>query len=179
MVLKVFWGSLRRAGMGVMDQMEIRPLDPGEEAPASQLVVRVFNQFVAPQFPPEGREEFLSYATPEALVQRLEEGNLMLAAWHGARLAAFVEMREPGHIALFFTEGALQGQGLGKRLLRRTLELYRQQKGACGRVTVNASTNALEAYRRLGFEPTAELQTHNGISFVPMALAIDPQSGHT
>ena len=121
MVLKVFWGSLRRAGMGVMDQMEIRPLDPGEEATASQLVVRVFNRFVAPQFPPEGREEFLSYATPEALAQRLAEGNLMLAAWNGARLAAFVEIREPAHSALFFTEGDSQGQGLGKRLLRRAL----------------------------------------------------------
>lgn len=121
----------------------------------------------------------MSYATPEALAQRLEEGNLMLAAWNGARLAAFVEMREPGHIALFFTEDASQGQGLGKHLLRRALELYRQQKGAIERVTVNASPNALEAYRRLGFEPTAEMQTHNGISFVPMALAMGIQTGHT
>ena len=106
--------------MSALEQINLRPLDPGEAATASQLVVKVFNRFVAPHFPPEGREEFLSYATPEALAQRLSQGNLMLAAWNGASLAALVEMREPGHIALFFTEGDLQGQGLGKRLLHRS-----------------------------------------------------------
>lgn len=165
--------------MSALERMVIRILEPGEVAVASQLVVQVFNRFVAPQFPPEGREEFLSYATPEALAQRLSEGNLMLAAYSGTRLKAFLEMREPAHIAFFFTDGLVQGRGIGKRLLRRALELYREQKGDFRRVTVNASLNALEAYRRLGFEPTDEMQTHNGISFVPMALAIDPRNGHT
>ena len=165
--------------MSALNEASLGLLGPGLETQSAELVTRVFNQFVAPQFPPEGREEFLSYATPQALAQRLSEGNLMLAAWSGERMLAFIELRDPGHIALFFTDGPLQGMGLGRRLLARALDIYRNQKADLERLTVNASPNAVEAYQRLGFEPTGGKQTHNGITFVPMALAINTDSGHT
>lgn len=165
--------------MAEPDKMEIRTVVPGEEAAAADLVTRVFRQFVAPQFPPEGVSEFLSYATVPALEQRLAQGNLFLAAWSGERMAALIEMRDYEHIAFFFTDGSMQRQGLGRRILRRSLELCRERKAGLSKVTVNSSPNAVEAYRCLGFQPTGGIETRNGISFVPMALAITPDSGHT
>ncbi|MCF8041960.1 MAG: GNAT family N-acetyltransferase [Desulfarculaceae bacterium] len=161
------------------EQIQIRPVASGEEAVAAELVTRVFRQFVAPLFPPEGVSEFLSYATVPALEQRLADGNLFLAAWSQERMAAFIEVRDLGHIALFFTDGSLQGKGLGRRLLARALDICRKRKADMERLTVNASPNAVAAYQRLGFEPTDGKLTRNGISFVPMALAVNPDRGHT
>ncbi len=165
--------------MAEPEKIEIRPVVPGEEAVASELVTRVFRQFVAPQFPPEGVAEFLRYADTAALEQRLAAGNLLLAAWSGQRMLALIEMRACEHIAFFFTDGSLQGKGLGRRLLARALELCRKQKPQLARITVNASPNAVEAYRRLDFRTTGAMETKNGISFVPMALAVTADSGHT
>ncbi|MCB2190984.1 MAG: GNAT family N-acetyltransferase [Deltaproteobacteria bacterium] len=161
------------------EHVRIKPVPPAEVAAAAELVTRVFEQFVAPQFPPEGVSEFLSYATIAALEQRMAEGNLFLAAWSGERMTGFIEVRGLEHIAMFFTEGSLQGQGLGRSLLGRALEVCLKQKPDLERLTVNASPNAVDAYRRLGFKSTGGMQTHNGISFVPMALAINTDSGHT
>lgn len=161
------------------EQIQSKPVAPGEVAAAAELVTRVFGQFVAPQFPAEGVSEFLRYATVSSLEQRLAAGNLLLAGWCGERMIAFIEMRDPGHIALFFVDGSRQGQGLGRRLLARALEMYQKRKPGLGQVTVNASPNAVEAYHCLGFRPTGDRQARNGISFVPMALAINPDSGHT
>ena len=165
--------------MCALGEISIASVEPGQEVLAAELVNRVFNQFVAPLFPPEGVSEFLSYATPQALVQRLSEGNLMLAAWVRERMLGFIELREPAHIAMFFTAEDQQRRGMGRSLLGQALEQWRERGAGFAEVTVNASPNAVEAYHRLGFEPTGELQTRNGISFVPMALAIKPESGHT
>lgn len=161
------------------DEIEIRTVMPGGEAAAGELVTRVFMQFVAPQFPREGVSEFLRFATTPALEQRLAQGNLFLAAWSGECMVAFIEVRDCEHIAFFFTDGSMQRQGLGRRLLKRALNLCRKRKEKLSQVTVNSSPNAVEAYRRMGFKPTGGMETRNGISFIPMALAITPDRGHT
>lgn len=157
--------------------LEIKPLAADRYEEACALVGRVFNEFVAPLFPPEGVEEFLSYVTPEALATRREEGNLQLAAWQGGGLAAFLEMRTGPHLALLFVDPALQRRGVGRSLLARALELWPEP--GSGQVTVNASPNAVDAYARLGFLPSGELQTHNGITFQAMRLEIEPNKGNT
>ena len=159
--------------------LEVRLLRTGEEEAACGLVSQVFREFVAPLFPPEGAEEFLSFVTVEALTQRRAEGNLLLAGWQGPDLVAFLEMRAGPHLALFFVSSDLQRTGRGRRLLAHALEQWRESREEPRRLTVNASPNAVDAYRRLGFRATNGMQTKNGISFVPMALAIESGIGHT
>jgi hypothetical protein len=51
------------------------------EAPAvCELVARSFGEFVALDYTPEGVAEFLRFATPAALVERLQRGGLVLVA---------------------------------------------------------------------------------------------------
>jgi len=158
--------------------IELRALALGQEAGACELVRRVFTRFVAPQFPPEGVEEFLSYVNPQALVERRTQGNLQMAAWAGGEMAAYLEMREGPHLALLFVDPNRQRQGLGKRLLARALELWGRREPKLERVTVNSSPNAMAAYQSMGFEAHGELQSKNGISFMPMHLAVDQGRGH-
>ncbi|MCF8031849.1 MAG: GNAT family N-acetyltransferase [Desulfarculaceae bacterium] len=158
-------------------EMEVRPLRDGQEAAACALVSRVFGQFVAPLFPPEGVEEFLGYVTVETLAARRKDGNLQLAAWRGPELTGYLEMREGPHLALLFVDSARQRRGIGRQLLARGLELWPEP--GFSQVTVNSSPNSVEAYQRLGFQASGEVQSKNGISFVPMHLEITQGRGHT
>lgn len=159
--------------------MDFRLLEYGQEAEASHLVGRVFHRSVAPLFPSEGVKEFLSYATAEAMAERREQGNLQLAAWAGAKMAAYLEMRAGPHLAMLFIDSPWQRQGVGRRLLAHALELLRRREPGFSRVTVNSSPNSVEAYRRMGFRASGESQTKNGISFVPMYLEIAQSKVHT
>lgn len=146
-------------------------LPSGSEQAAAELVEQTFLLQVAPQYPAEGVDEFLSYVTPQAIAKRLATSNFMLTAYGPQGLAGVVEAdTSRGHIVWFFVKPELQGLGLGKELMGRTLAELTLRKPGLAKVTVNSSPNAVGAYVSLGFFATNYQQEHNGISFTPMAL---------
>ncbi len=58
----------------------IREIYKDEEAKACQLVIECFNAFVAPDYSVEGVNEFLKYASPDSMRERLERGNFVFVA---------------------------------------------------------------------------------------------------
>ena len=47
----------------------------------SRLIREVYDEFVAPDYPPEGNEHFYSFITPEALVERFtQKGHFLVTA---------------------------------------------------------------------------------------------------
>ena len=157
----------------VDDAIEIRPLKQGEEARVCDLVLAVFDRFVAPEFSPEGREEFCRYVQPELLAERAQRDHAVLVAAAGERITGVIELRDGHHVSLFFVDEAYQGRGLGGRLFREALALGQAQAGAAGQISVNSSVYAVPIYERLGFAQTGSEETQNGIRFVPMARRLD------
>lgn len=151
----------------------IRDLHPGEEGAVCALVERSFRQFVAPDFPPEGVEEFLEFAAPAALVERLQDDARVLVAEADGEIVGVIELKGCEHLTLLFVDAEAHGRGLGRRLVERGLELCRRGDPEAERVTVNASRYAVPVYRRLGFEPIGPERTENGITFLPMAYRFE------
>jgi GNAT superfamily N-acetyltransferase len=147
-----------------------RLMRPGEEADVTDLVMRVFDEFVAPQFSVEGRREFQSYADPHLLLLRSRWNHFVLLADTQKEIAGMIEMRCDGHVALFFVEGEFQSSGVGGELLRRALEICRRRNPEVSKATVNSSPNAVVAYERLGFCRAGPERTEDQIRFVPMVL---------
>ena len=136
--------------------MEIRHLTPAEIPQGLELVRDVFLEFEAPDYPPEGVEEFFRF-----LDDPQQASLCFYGAWDGTVLRGILAVREE-HICLLFVRREYHRQGTARALI----EAYcREQTGA---VTVNSSPYAVEAYRRLGFRDTAPQQTVNGITFTPM-----------
>ena len=71
-----------------------RPLSLGEEVEVSNLVARSFNEFVAPDFPEEGIDEFFTYANPRALRKRSEGSCFVLVAESDGVPAGMIEVKE-------------------------------------------------------------------------------------
>ena len=139
--------------------MEIRRIREPELPAAMDLCWRVFQEFEAPDYPPEGVEAFHSYISNAEQAKHLTA----FGAWEGQRLLG-VLAAEGDHIALFFVDPAVHRQGIGRRLFQTYLSA-----GGWDCVTVHSSPYAVEVYRHLGFSPTAEEQlSPDGIRYTPM-----------
>lgn len=139
--------------------MQIETIAQENLAQALALVERVFMQFEAPDYLPEGTITFRAFLhDPEAVA---------LLVFYGAyvedQLVGVLATRGNSHIALFFVEPCFQRQGVGRALFQAARE-------ACllDEMTVNASPYAIEIYKKLGFHALSEEQLKDGIRFTPM-----------
>ncbi len=139
--------------------MEIRRIREPELPAAMDLCWRVFQEFEAPDYPPEGVEAFYTYISNTEQVKYLT----VFGTWERHQLLG-VLAAEGSHIALFFVDPVVHRQGIGRRLLQTYLAA-----GGWDCVTVHSSPYAVEVYRHLGFSPTAEEQlSPDGIRYTPM-----------
>jgi len=150
-----------------------RAMKAGEEQEVCDVVVRVFTEFVAPLYSPAGVQEFLTYAAdPGQLRSRLLSNHFVLVAELQGRVAGAIEVRNGDHISLFFVDSGSQRKGIGRELWCRAFDTCLASQPDVARITVNSSPNAVEAYRKLGFQVEGTEQTEKGIRFVPMAYAV-------
>lgn len=157
--------------------IKIRLMDPGEETVVSDLVVSTFQRDVAPLYAQDGIREFLSYATPSALQERQLRDHVILVASHNETIVGVLELRDYCHVSLLFVETLHQRQGVGRLLVNEALRFIRMHHPETQEVSVNSSPNAVEAYKRFGFQVRGDLQVKNGIGFVPMTLPLGSSNG--
>ena len=140
--------------------MNIRKLTETQKPAAMELAWRVFQEFEAPEYAPEGVQAFHDYITAPAAVKTLT----VYGAFKGESIIGVLAIRPGGtHISLFFVDPAYHRQGVGTALM----QCFFADSGA-ETVTVHSSPYAVEVYRRLGFQPTAAEQLADGIRYIPM-----------
>ena len=148
-------------------------MKPGEETAVIDLVLEVFDEFVAPGFADEGVTEFKKYVHADAISERLKDGNIVELAESEGKIIGVIEIREYSHIALLFVDKSHQRKGVAGELLKKSIEICRDRKPDINRITVNSSPNAADAYRRLGFQDIEDEKVVNGIRFIPMELVLN------
>ena len=142
-----------------MEQYPVRRLSREEIPRALELCWRVFLEFEAPEYSPEGIAAFrASLDNPERNRQMDFYG-----AFDGETLVGVLSMRAPRHIAGFFVDAAYHRRGIGRRLFAAMRQDYARQE-----FTVHSSPYAVEIYRHLGFEPTDTEQVTDGLRYTPM-----------
>lgn len=146
----------------------IRPLDAGELPAVSALVWRVFAEFEAPEYSPDGIDTFRRFIAPETMAAQLRNGTLQVwGAFRNKHLAGIAALGRRNHICLMFVEKPFHRQGIARSLFS-VLRDFCGTDPAIRRMTVNSSPYAVEAYRRLGFRATDGELTVDGIRFTPM-----------
>ncbi len=145
---------------------------PGEESEVCDLVKRVFDEFVAPDYSQEGIDEFFRYSQPDALAQRSQNNHFVLLAVAEVRSVGMLEMRDYKHVSMLFVEAAFQRRGISRALLWQALDEGRKHKPNLSQVTVHAAPNSVRIYERLGFRAVNSEQLVNGMRFVPMLLEL-------
>lgn len=144
-----------------------------EEKQVIDLVLSVFDEFVAPGYSEEGINEFKKFANFEALASRTQSTSLTYTAKANENLVGMIELMNNCHIAMFFVRKSCQKQGIGKGLLHYAINLCLQQHPDTHKITVNSSPNSVSAYKKMGFNATDHEQITNGIRFTPMELNLN------
>jgi len=128
-----------------------------------QLIELSFGEAVAPTFSDEGVNRFMSGVSVHAIEQRLKAGSLFVVCRDNDLIRGMGEIRNGNHLNLLFVHPEEKNKGIGRRLFANLLE-----RAQCQMVTVNASLNAIAAYRALGFIDRSQDQEKQGIKFRPM-----------
>jgi GNAT superfamily N-acetyltransferase len=146
----------------------IREMLAGEEEMVCDLVLEVFDRFVAADFSQQGIDEFRGYVHAEALERRTHEGHTVLLAVEDDTLLGMIETRAGNHISLLFVREEHQGRGIGRALVMGTCQSWDESQESPMSVTVHASLDSVGFYRRVGFLPEGSERIENGIRYIPM-----------
>ncbi len=155
-----------------MNEIRVRPMSDADVGPSIELVMTVFEEFVAPDFGPEGVASFTEWANPEALADRLRGGCVAHVAVEEGRIVGVIEWMLPDHVAMLFVDPTIQGEGIGRRLFGDSLRQVQASNPNVRTVRVHASRYAVSYYHRLGFRETAPAQEQDGICYTPMSLKV-------
>ena len=142
-----------------MELYPVRRLTSKETPQALELCWKVFLEFEAPEYPPEGIAAFRASLDDTGRNRQMD----FYGAFDGDTLVGVLSMRAPQHIAGFFVDAAYHRRGIGRGLFEAMRQDY-----ACQVFTVHSSPYAVEVYRHLGFVPTDGEQTVDGLRFTPM-----------
>ena len=99
--------------------LEIRKVLIEEMKDALNLVWRVFLEYEAPDYTDEGIKEFKKSIDDVNWVNARE----FYGAFIEEKLVGVIATKDATHIALFFVDGKFQGQGIGKKLYNKIIEL--------------------------------------------------------
>lgn len=152
--------------------MKFSLMQKGQENSVIEITREVFDEIVAPQYTQEGIDEFYRFASVESLCKRNQSDHFTIIAANEDKLSGIIEVRELKHISMFFVKKELQNKGIGKALFKNALNEILKRNPEVKLLTVNSSLNAVDAYKRLGFETLDNEQCFNGIKFIPMELKL-------
>ena len=156
-----------------MSDVRYRVMEPDEVACVSALILAAFDEFIEPEYTPQGVEAFRKYVQPDVLAGRTAQDHFVLVAARGGELVGMIEMRQNNHVALLFVDKRTHGHGIARELLDHALAAARSKTPELERVTVNSSRYGVPAYEKLGFRQTGPERAVNGIVFIPMAKRLE------
>ncbi len=144
-----------------------------EDLPAiCDLLERTARQSIVPTLSESGARRLGELFRESALRDRFDQGFRFHVASAGEALIGVAVTRDDRHLYFLFVDADHQRRGVGRRLWAAAREAC-EAAGHEGPYTVNASENALDFYRRLGFRGDRREVT-DGIVYWPMTLGAGP-----
>ena len=148
-----------------------RPVDEADAVAISELITCLCERFIIDAFPEEGKSNMLLACTPAAIAKCINDGFDYEVATANGEIIGVVATRDNSHLYHLFVREQWHGRGLASALWHRAKSRC-IMRGHRGPFSVNASTNAVGLYERLGFVPSASQRGVGGVTFYPMLAAL-------
>ncbi|MDP5055513.1 MAG: GNAT family N-acetyltransferase [Marinomonas hwangdonensis] len=145
--------------------MDIRQVEFLDLESIKYFVTEVSEIDVLPRFNDQGKAEYKARVLPD-IVKTFDTACFKaLKVVCTGEIVGFGALRDGNYLTHLFVSKAVQGQGIGKRLLDTLLNKTNAEK-----ISLRSSVNAVGFYESYGFEATGSEADFNGIRFVPMCL---------
>jgi len=155
-----------------MKNLRIEPYSPVQEFAIHALIRKVYDEYVAPDYPDNGNRFFYDWIAPENIAARQRERINLWTACTGQELAGMIEIRGNTYISLLFVAKEYHGRGIATRLFQTALPEMLRRDPHLEKVLVHASPYSIPVYRKMGFVAAGVMQTENGISYLPMEYQV-------
>ena len=155
--------------------MEYRRIADNEIDQALDLVLKVFMEFEAPDYPPEGVRSFVSDVIEnDSFKEGIRQGIFkMLVAVDNGDIVGVMTLRNESHIMLAFVQKEYHKQGIGRTLFIHALQEICTTNDSISAITVNSSPYGVGFYEKLGFDATEKEQEKHGIRYIPMKYLVE------
>lgn len=140
----------------------------GEEIEISNLIKKVYDEFVAPDYSDQGNNFFYDWIQPEKIAERQLKRRQLWTARIGGQIAGIIEMRDNTYVSLLFVVKQYQGKGIAKILLNDLIRESLKRDPNKKKILVHASPYSIEIYKRMGFISYEDMKIENGIEYLPM-----------
>lgn len=154
-----------------MEAITIRPALLSEWESAMALAWTTFQQKVAPSYSKEGVDSFLDFISDQTLKKMFIKDyyQVFVAVNENDTIEGVISLRDGNHISLLFVDQKFAGQGIGRKLIEYTSEyVATRQVERKFVLSVNAAPGAIPFYEKTGFFKIQEMETKNGITYLPM-----------
>lgn len=152
--------------------IEYREIHNGEEKIVCQLVMDVFNEFIAPGYTEEGINEFTKAHNPESMRYSLANNRFIILAFDEDLLVGVIEVRNNNHISSFFVRKEYMEKGIGKTLNKLAIDKCLEANPGLTEIDVGSSPYAVPIYEKLGYATVNSEQTFKGIRYTPMVFTL-------
>jgi GNAT superfamily N-acetyltransferase len=137
---------------------------------AARLVLKVFLKAVLPDATPEGAQRWPIFLNPrggngERLRESYSRETIGFVAVEGEKIVGVV-MGTTGELKRIFVSERVQGQGIGRRLLRRFEDECVRQGGKQYRIV--SALGAVRFYEEAGCKKTTGIRSMYGLRVQPM-----------
>jgi GNAT superfamily N-acetyltransferase len=143
-----------------------------EKTQASHLVIRTMENFVAHDYLEEGGWELLECIHTKRGKRFSGMDHFVLIAEMENQIVGTIEIRKNNHIALFCVEEKYRQRGIGRKLLKKALELCAEHNPELSEVNVNSLPGSVNIYERLGFHAEELEKKDTGTPYMPMHIAL-------
>lgn len=151
---------------------EYKLISENEIEQVINLIKNVFDEFVAPLYTYEGVSEFSKYLDQASFKTRLQSNHFLMGCYYKGDIIGVIEIRNYDHVSLLFVDGKFQRKGIAKYLFYKAINICINKNKKLVKLTVNASPNSVEIYKKLGFIEISDKKESNGIIFVPMKYIV-------
>ena len=155
-----------------VNELTIRPARLSDAEAAVNLVLRSFDEFIAPDYPPEGVDHFHAHVTVDGLIDSITNREIVFVAVVDERLAGVVQVRDDTHITWLYVDKSRHRSGIGRELVVSAAREIRRRTAEADAITLNSSPYALEIYRRMGFVADGPETVRDGMRFTAMRADI-------
>lgn len=150
----------------------INPFQEGLELAVSELIRKVYDEFVAPNYSADGNRFFYDWIEPHKIRVRQLNGRNMFVAQEGASVIGVMEIRDNNRISLLFVDKDYHGRGIARSLFHVALKQCIQRDSSLSKFYVHASPYSVPVYKKLGFIAVDKMQEQNGLKYLPMEMNI-------
>lgn len=147
--------------------MQIRKIDTLQSLNAAFVLVKsVFDEFVAPDYSEEGRENFFRLVTSGYLEKLYTRNGFVLGAFNDDSIVGMIAIRDFNHISLLFVDRQFQKKGIGRSLFLAASQIIESQ--SLTDLHVHSSPFAVPFYKSIGFTGIGVECIEGGIRYLPM-----------